>query len=192
MVLSSREKKSAAEKIIPQRKMRAASTQSKRNSDVYRSMLCKRYHSIRVCPRFIKMQPVERCRTVRQLKYCVNCLAKSHTVAYCKSKNKCRNCHHTMLHPSEPKLYTTGKPTKAKTKLTNRGKLQNCQHTQNPANRAQGTKRKIRGNLKKAPNQLATSQPLINQHIISDAIRSLATVLCASHQSSQFQARCHV
>lgn len=150
-------------------------------------MLCKRFHSISVCPKFFKMQPVERCRTVRQFKYCVNCLAKSHTAAQCKSKNKCRkcrNCHHTMLHPNKPMIYTGTSVTNTKRQQKNHPKQRKSQHTQQQQPRHHKQQKSKRIGQKAKRN--TSIQPFINQTIISDAIRSLATVLCATHQNDHF------
>ncbi|XP_075150331.1 uncharacterized protein LOC142224446 [Haematobia irritans] len=161
----------------------SANSNESRNPEIYRCMLCKRFHSIRTCPKFLRMKPIDRCRTVRQLKYCVNCLAKSHTVAKCHSKNKCRKCrnyHHTMLHPNEYMVYASGnrqQPPNSHTPLA-----QHKKRTQQTNVKTGSNQRKFN---KKAPqsNTNSVPQPSINQYLLSDAIRSLASVLCATNQT---------
>ncbi|XP_037823627.1 uncharacterized protein LOC119611993 [Lucilia sericata] len=65
--------------------------------------LCNRYHSIRVCSKFMVM-PVElKLRVVAQHLLCYNCLAQSHSRSECRSIDRCRRCmqdHNTLLHPT--------------------------------------------------------------------------------------------
>lgn len=159
---------------------------NKPGSNVYRCVLCKGYHSIRLCRRFIKMTPLDRSRTVRQHKYCINCLAKSHMVSDCTSKNKCRkcrNCHHTLLHPQNNVVYSHAKNRKVVQQQNSDKRVQSCtnprrQKKKGKANQATPSSDDVRG---QRPSFNNTASPSINQHILSDAIRSLASVLCAVH-----------
>ena len=69
---------------------------------------CKGSHQISQCEEFLKTSPQERSTKIKELKLCLNCLAKGHYVSQCQSKFSCRKCrsrHHTILHfdSSEPK-----------------------------------------------------------------------------------------
>lgn len=141
-----------------------------RSSEIYKCTLCHRFHSIRFCYKFLNMSVQERKRVVRDGQYCANCLAKSHTIRSCKSKNtcsKCKNHHHTLLHTVHPNV-------------------------QPPAhNRRQKSKPQLK---RKNVNQKNLNQPDVPNHqILSEAIRSLASVLCATSQPvAQVQGRRHV
>ncbi|XP_059223692.1 uncharacterized protein LOC131997178 [Stomoxys calcitrans] len=55
------------------------------------------------CRKFIEMNELERFRTVKNLKLCLNCLGANHIAANCPSTNRCQHCntsHHTLLHKS--------------------------------------------------------------------------------------------
>lgn len=68
--------------------------------------LCQRPHALRRCHKFLDMNMSERLDTVRQHKYCVNCLAVDHSNGSCFSDKGCRHCkkfHHTLLHV-DPKV----------------------------------------------------------------------------------------
>ena len=63
--------------------------------------LCSTAHPLRKCPKFLKMSPAKRLSAVRRHNYCMNCLAHSHFVRECRSRDRCMKCwqqHHTMLH----------------------------------------------------------------------------------------------
>ncbi|XP_067646786.1 uncharacterized protein [Eurosta solidaginis] len=63
--------------------------------------LCCRPHSLRHCHAFLAMTPAERYESARVHRYCINCLATSHTTGTCTSTGSCRHCgraHHTLLH----------------------------------------------------------------------------------------------
>ncbi|XP_075156718.1 uncharacterized protein LOC142229999 [Haematobia irritans] len=102
------------------------------------------------------MTSKERRAVVEKFKYCVNCLAQSHTLGSCTSRKTCFKCqrhHHTLLHPN-----------------------------------AARTQRKQR---KPKKNTTATAtQP--DTRILSEAIKSLAAVLCSSHNVAQVQGGRHV
>lgn len=136
-----------------------------RSSNVYRCLLCQRFHSIRFCGKFIRMDAEARNRVVRKHHYCINCLAKSHTFRNCKSKNTCKKCqsyHHTLLH--------------TRVKATSRSRLEMHNNNRNPPDA-----------------EPASQQTSPDQRILSEAIRSLASVLCAtSNQSATNSARRHV
>ena len=63
--------------------------------------LCRLYHALRNCPRFRDMEPKVRRRCAVKLRYCTNCLSKTHRLWRCESKARCDLCgaaHHSMLH----------------------------------------------------------------------------------------------
>ncbi|XP_020715914.1 uncharacterized protein LOC110118490 [Ceratitis capitata] len=65
--------------------------------------LCCSTHSLRFCRAFIAMTPEERYESAKAHRYCLNCLATSHTTGACDNPDSCRCCglvHHTMLHRS--------------------------------------------------------------------------------------------
>ncbi|XP_059217643.1 uncharacterized protein LOC131994781 [Stomoxys calcitrans] len=64
-------------------------------------LLCKKDHSIRICPKFREFSAQERIDFVFKNKICNNCLSNNHMKNKCKSKNTCLSCrksHHTLLH----------------------------------------------------------------------------------------------
>lgn len=152
------------------------------NSDVYKCVLCTSYHALRFCKKFLAMDSQERNRVVRKFEYCINCLAKSHTFRKYRSRNTCHRCqhyHHTLLH------------TKTRLRIT----PPNRQHlTSPPPQRTQkipkqSSQRNPPPPKKATPN---TSPPMPDQHILSEAIKSLATVLCATQTPSSTSSRRHV
>lgn len=67
----------------------------------YHCRVCARRHPLRTCRKFLAMNIVARIQTVRQHKYCFNCLAHQHSDSSCLSKRGCKHCqkqHHTLLH----------------------------------------------------------------------------------------------
>lgn len=63
--------------------------------------ICREDHRLATCKRFVKMNLVEKRRTVKKLHYCENCLARNHLLTNCRSKSRCNVCqqkHHTTLH----------------------------------------------------------------------------------------------
>ncbi|XP_036338629.1 uncharacterized protein LOC118748359 [Rhagoletis pomonella] len=73
----------------------------RREMEVNQCRLCCRYHPLRFCHAFRAMTPDERYESARIQKYCVNCLATSHTTGACSSADSCHRCgmaYHTMLH----------------------------------------------------------------------------------------------
>ncbi|XP_036342257.1 uncharacterized protein LOC118751533 [Rhagoletis pomonella] len=80
---------------------------SKNTMELSQCRLCCRHHPLRFCRAFQAMTPDERYESARIHKYCVNCLATSHSTGSCSSAVSCHRCgkaHHTMLHrpPSSP------------------------------------------------------------------------------------------
>uniref|UniRef100_A0AAR5NZ00 DUF5641 domain-containing protein n=1 Tax=Dendroctonus ponderosae TaxID=77166 RepID=A0AAR5NZ00_DENPD len=64
-------------------------------------ILCKQSHFLYKCNEFLKLSPRERSAKARELRVCLNCLAKGHFVPQCQSKFTCRSCkskHHSLLH----------------------------------------------------------------------------------------------
>lgn len=66
-----------------------------------RCRVCRDSHPLRMCPEFRKMRPRQRLQAVKRHRYCINCLAHSHFLKECRSRERCFEClgeHHTMLH----------------------------------------------------------------------------------------------
>lgn len=62
---------------------------------------CDKNHPLRKCFQFRRLSVTERKRIVRKFNYCVNCLAHSHILKDCRSRERCKICyaeHHTLLH----------------------------------------------------------------------------------------------
>lgn len=62
---------------------------------------CDKEHPLRKCFRFRRLAVRARCQVVRRLRYCFNCLAHSHVLKSCRSRERCKICleeHHTLLH----------------------------------------------------------------------------------------------
>ncbi|KAM7345985.1 uncharacterized protein ACRADG_012031 isoform 1-T2 [Cochliomyia hominivorax] len=69
--------------------------------NIYPCRLCNRPHPLRLCRKFLEMNIADRIHTVRDKKYCTNCLAHDHSHGTCFSKDGCKHCHkfhHTLLH----------------------------------------------------------------------------------------------
>lgn len=74
-----------------------------RDPNIHQCRICRRYHPLKFCKRFLAMSVPERKKKVRLLGYCTNCLATSHETDECISDDVCRRCgwtHHTLLHQS--------------------------------------------------------------------------------------------
>lgn len=66
--------------------------------------LCRKDHPLRKCVKFSKMSVSARLDVVKRHRYCRNCLAHSHLIHSCRSRERCNHCnsqHHTLLHPPE-------------------------------------------------------------------------------------------
>ncbi|XP_075157837.1 uncharacterized protein LOC142231103 [Haematobia irritans] len=71
---------------------------------VYKCRVCNDIHPLRLCKRFLAMNPSRRRQEVERHGYCLNCLAHKHSKLTCFSKSGCRKCnhkHHTLLHRHE-------------------------------------------------------------------------------------------
>ncbi|XP_037819298.1 uncharacterized protein LOC119608827 isoform X2 [Lucilia sericata] len=130
-----------------------------RDSDIHQCLICRKYHPLKFCRKFLNMDTRRRKMVVEKLGYCLNCLARSHKIMSCTSLATCKICdklHHTLLHASQqrhrplPSLKT--------------------QHLRN-----QRTLREHKSNV---------ITP--NTKILSEAIRSLAQILCASDVPNSF------
>lgn len=99
---------------------------------------------------------------VEDHRYCVNCLARSHTLRNCQSLDTCRKCdrfHHTLLHPNQHQQRSSISTNQQQKKLQRQRKQQQ---------------------RRKSKPEAEKSTP--NAKILSEAIRSLAQVLCCSDQ----------
>ncbi|XP_049302845.1 uncharacterized protein LOC125775853 [Bactrocera dorsalis] len=93
---------------------RAISRSSKRTHKHVACGLCKKDHRLVTCSKFTKMNINEKFDAVNKHKYCVNCLARSHSTQKCTSKKRCATCngeHHSTLH-GHPRLFCK-EPTKS-------------------------------------------------------------------------------
>lgn len=152
---------------------RANTERRQRQRNVYKCVLCPSYHSLRFCHKFQAMDSQKRNRVVLKYEYCVNCLAKSHTLRRCRSSNTCQKCqhyHHTLLHPvTRPRI--------------------------TPPIRQHQNSRPQKGTTRASKKPVPTTEPdrhIPNQQILSEAIKSLATVLCATQAPASIPSRRHV
>lgn len=154
---------------------------SSSQSDVYKCRLCRSYHALRFCRKFLAMDSLERNKVVRKYEYCINCLAKSHTFRKCQSKNTCNRCqhyHHTLLHQSTRPRITP--PNRQRQELQPYRKA--AKQQKKPSTKATTKRKAAPRTSSKKPSPLQTEpHPVPNQLILSEAIKSLATVLCATH-----------
>lgn len=128
--------------------------QPHRNPDIHQCLVCRRYHPLKFWRTFLNMDVRRRRRLGETKLYCLNCLARSHTIRTCTSLETCKRCnapHHTLLHVSQQRN-----------------------------NRTQGlTTQDLRRRRSSASNQ-QQQQTIPNTKFLSEAIRSLAQVLCVS------------
>uniref|UniRef100_A0A1I8NK51 Uncharacterized protein n=1 Tax=Musca domestica TaxID=7370 RepID=A0A1I8NK51_MUSDO len=172
------------------------------------------------------MRVPARRNVIRKFKYCLNCLAKSHTVRDCHSKDVCRKCgyqHHTMLHPESqgnfrPNVHgrlalPSGEESPSRELVPRRtspnpasqrnNRRPNRQHRppqqQRPQSSHQPQRRQSRNNSQtytrrryRQPQSVnIRSMVMPNQRLLSQAIKSLASVLCVSTSVAQVQGRGH-
>uniref|UniRef100_A0A0K8WEE0 Peptidase aspartic putative domain-containing protein n=1 Tax=Bactrocera latifrons TaxID=174628 RepID=A0A0K8WEE0_BACLA len=86
---------------------RTISRSSKRTHKHVACGLCKKDHRLVTCSKFTQMNINEKFDAVIKYKYCVNCLARSHSTQNCTSKKRCSTCngeHHSILH-GHPRLF---------------------------------------------------------------------------------------
>ncbi|XP_036342157.1 uncharacterized protein LOC118751438, partial [Rhagoletis pomonella] len=76
-------------------------SETRKKPEPQKCHLCGQRHVLRQCRAFLAMKPEERYECARTHRYCINCLAVSHTTGACDSASSCRRCslgHHTLLH----------------------------------------------------------------------------------------------
>lgn len=103
------------------------------------------------------MDHAERSRVVRRNRYCLNCLARTHSVRNCSSSDTCNKCgalQHSLLHPD--------RQVRGNTQPRFRGDRATSYH--------QGSK--------VVEKPLSAQNGGLNQQVIFEAIRSLAHILC--------------
>ncbi|XP_075150715.1 uncharacterized protein LOC142224817 [Haematobia irritans] len=86
--------------------VRVADIRTPQYSHYGQCLVCKRFHSLQSCTRFLQMSIEEKLEVVRQKRYCSNCLAQSHQKQVCTSTGVCRRCgghHHSLLHRTQRK-----------------------------------------------------------------------------------------
>ncbi|XP_075160249.1 uncharacterized protein LOC142233277 [Haematobia irritans] len=143
---------------------------------IYRCKLCKKFHPLKVCPKFLWMTPKERKNLVLKEVYCINCLARSHRFRDCRSANMCRKCgrpHHTLLHAS---YLQDGSNQRNLNESSNRQRNRNMQKSKQTIKNRQDI------NNRSNNSESATLQSNQNQQILSEAIRALASVLCSNQK----------
>lgn len=141
------------------------------------------------------MSTNERNSVVRKYEYCINCLAKSHTFRRCKSKHTCFRCqhyHHTLLHrATKPRIAPPSRQRQDSPQRQNTQPLKKANlklvPMPSPANASTSTKRKPKIPKSSTSTKKMFTKPnypkktvVPNQRILSEAIKSLATVLCAT------------
>ncbi|XP_070070404.1 uncharacterized protein [Drosophila takahashii] len=68
---------------------------------VHKCRMCHKGHPLRFCAKLLKLDSLERRQAARRMGYYANCLASTHRLHECKSKEVCHRCgdlHHTLLH----------------------------------------------------------------------------------------------
>ncbi|XP_046804503.1 hormone receptor 4-like isoform X2 [Lucilia cuprina] len=185
-----------------------------RDSEEFYCVLCTGYHGLKFCRRFRRMTPQKR-RVVERLGYCVNCLARSHSIRSCTSMEACLKCaqlHHTLLHPTRtvsPRPKTTTSSSRrsldnSETHQQHRQHQQLRQHQQHRQHHRQNRQHpphphhhqhryyehrhhqrhqlQQRHPTPQPPAPVASpatnTTPAPDQHILAEAIKSLANVLC--------------
>ncbi|XP_046806808.1 uncharacterized protein LOC124419894 [Lucilia cuprina] len=117
----------------------------------------------------MKMSPKKREDVVENHGYCINCLAKRHTIRACQSMDTCRICysyHHTLLHPHRQRVRQQGQRQQS-------NRQQQRQQPDSRDNQQQGSQQITQSAI--TPTKSTTP----DVKILVEAIRSLAHVLCA-------------
>ncbi|XP_037826677.1 uncharacterized protein LOC119614634 [Lucilia sericata] len=107
------------------------------NVSLPKCQLCpKEEHTIRKCPKFLKMSYQQRLNEIKKESMCLNCFSKTHSVRNCTSKHTCFKCkkrHNTLLHKEDdnsnsfhhgPSSSSTLNPTSAAFSPSNSGPIQ--------------------------------------------------------------------
>ncbi|XP_075150111.1 uncharacterized protein LOC142224223 [Haematobia irritans] len=71
------------------------------NRQAFQCRICKKFHPLRACKKFLSMSTQQRKQAVEKYRYCLNCLAHEHSMQGCFSNSGCHVCgksHHTLLH----------------------------------------------------------------------------------------------
>lgn len=140
-------------------------------------MLCQSFHALRFCRKFLKMTVEKREKFVDRHRYCLNCLAKSHDLRTCTSRDTCRKCdrwHHTLLHP-KPAQPTRSSRRRARSRRSSGTQQREEPDSIEPQPRTSATEQPSRS-LTTDPKPRLSTTP--DSKIIIEAIRSLAQVLC--------------
>ncbi|XP_059221109.1 uncharacterized protein LOC131995877 [Stomoxys calcitrans] len=138
---------------------------------IYECAICLERHSLRYCRIFCGMTVADRRVTVRNHKYCMNCLARSHEVEDCHSAATCRKCgyqHHTMLHPQIPVPPTALTPAYVSPKVANR-------YTKKATTEATPRRKKLRTRSQRP--EIKPSE-LLQKQLLAEALKCVATVIC--------------
>lgn len=83
---------------------------------------CQKDHPLRKCRRFHQISTTKRLKIARQFGYCTNCLAHSHQLRNCRSREKCKVCfakHHTLLHDGSNQNAKKGRKRKQNRNVKN-------------------------------------------------------------------------
>lgn len=159
---------------------------SSRDPAIHQCQICQRYHSLRFCQRFLAMDSTRRNQAARRNNYCLNCLARTHDVRHCTSPDNCLKCglpHHTLLHPKRH-LRVQPSTTSVRDRIgqSNARSSQSTRHVQRRNTQPNTPTKRVLPKKRVPPHQriqsISSTQP--NQKILSEAIRSLAAVLCVT------------
>jgi Putative peptidase (DUF1758) len=91
-------------------RMRSESTSKLFNSTTLTCLKCSADHPLYRCLQYKTLSVSARQQFVDDNKLCKNCLRPGHFATQCSSRYRCVECkqpHHTILHPEEPKLTTS-------------------------------------------------------------------------------------
>lgn len=122
------------------------------------------------------MDSVKRSDIALKHGYCLNCLARTHRIRNCISPDNCLKCgllHHTLLHPSRHPRISAPKSS-VRDRLDMRNRVRKCKNFKQPSTKTPSTSKDKR--KRKVAQQT-------DQRILSEAIRSLAAVLCLTSSS---------
>ncbi|XP_036340378.1 uncharacterized protein LOC118749688 [Rhagoletis pomonella] len=123
----------------------------RRVMEVNQCRLCCRYHPLRFCHAFRAMTPDERYESARIHKYCINCLATSHTTGACSSADSCHRCgmaHHTMLHRPTASPPERQRHAKSRTQVPRGLPTLASRVVKTPASRAPGGRNKVQRRIR--------------------------------------------
>ncbi|XP_070069491.1 uncharacterized protein [Drosophila takahashii] len=151
---------------------------------MYKCRMCHKGHPLRVCAKFIKLSILERRRAARRMGYCSNCLATTHRVHQCDSKEVCHKCgdlHHTLLHHG----YTTTEAPEASKKEGRQPRSPRKDSSPPSINRTvRASRSKTRNTSERRPPRRSIS-PSQTLRQLQEAIKSLTKLKTAIRQGGR-------